>query len=106
MEKRLSHYATFCTCFILTVNAVRFFVREPGRGMDWFFLCVWVIFGAVSVAILIEGIRRCRKTGRKRLLYLALLLILVTGFFLWLAYQDYRLLRQALHWSFQSGMAL
>lgn len=94
MEKRLSRYAIFALFFLIIVKAVCFFVRKPGSGMDCFFFAAFAAFVIFSVAVLAEGIRQYRKAGQRRVLYLSVLLILVTGFFLLMDYQAYALLRQ------------
>ena len=42
--KRLSGYAVFALFFLIVVKAVRFFVRQPGGGMDCFFLAAFAAF--------------------------------------------------------------
>jgi hypothetical protein len=53
--KRLSGYAVFALFFLIVVKAVRFFVRQPGGGMDCFFLAAFAAFGIFGVAVLVEG---------------------------------------------------
>lgn len=55
MGKRLSGYAVFALFFLIVVKAVRFFVRQPGGGMDCFFLAAFAAFGIFGVAVLVEG---------------------------------------------------
>ena len=74
MGKRLSGYAVFALFFLIVVKAVRFFVRQPGGGMDCFFLAAFA--------------------GQRRILSLSILLVLVTGFFLLMDYREYAMLRQ------------
>lgn len=94
MGKRLSGYAVFALFFLIVVKAVRFFVRQPGGGMDCFFLAAFAAFGIFGVAVLVEGGRQSRKAGQRRILSLSILLVLVTGFFLLMDYREYAMLRQ------------
>ena len=67
MGKRLSGYAVFALFFLIVVKAVRFFVRQPGGGMDCFFLAAFAAFGIFGVADLVEGApipRRGRVGGQ------------------------------------------
>ena len=62
MGKRLSGYAVFALFFLIVVKAVRFFVRQPGGGMDCFFLAAFAAFGIFGVAVLVEiGRASCRE---------------------------------------------
>ena len=94
MGKRLSGYAVFALFFLIVVKAVRFFVRQPGGGMDCFFLAAFAAFGIFGGAVLGEGGRQSRKAGQRRILSLSILLVLVTGFFLLMDYREYAMLRQ------------
>ena len=95
MGKRLSGYAVFALFFLIVVKAVRFFVRQPGGGMDCFFLAAFATFGIFGGAGLVEGGgRQSRKAGQRRILSLSILLVLVTGFFLLMDYREYAMLRQ------------
>ena len=94
MGKRLSGYAVFALFFLIVVKAVRFFVRQPGGGMYFFFLAAFAAFGIFGVAVLVEEGRQSRKAGQRRILSLSILLVLVTGFFLLMDYREYAMLRQ------------
>ena len=80
MGKRLSGYAVFALFFLIVVKAVRFFVRQPGGGMDCFFLAAFAAFGIFGVAVLVEEGRQSRKAGQRRILLMD--------------YREYAMLRQ------------
>lgn len=45
----------FCTVFPDRCESRAFFVRQPGGGMDCFFLAAFAAFGIFGVAVLVEG---------------------------------------------------
>ena len=94
MGKRLSGYAVFALFFLIVVKAVRFFVRQPGGGMDCFFLAAFAAFWDILAWPSSWRGRQSRKTGQRRILSLSILLVLVTGFFLLMDYREYAMLRQ------------